>query len=71
MVSDEAVVQNSIIFAGVHIGKNCHIENCIIEKDVHIPDTIEIGLDNTRDRSHYHMTENGLRVIPKFFSDFV
>ncbi len=70
IVSDEAVVQNSIIFDGVHIGKNSQIENCIIEKDVVIPKKTVIGIDLQQDRERFELTEKGLRVIPKGFSQF-
>lgn len=69
-VQDEAVVQSSIIFDAVSIGKNCHIENCIIEKDVVIPKKTVIGIDLKQDRERFTVTENGLRVIPKGFSQF-
>ena len=70
IVSDEAVIQSSIVFDGVHIGKNCQIENCIIEKDVIIPDKTEIGANLARDRERFQLTDKGLRVIPKGFSNF-
>ena len=70
VVNDEAVVQGSILFDDVTIGNNCHIENCIIEKGVVVPDKTEIGLDKKRDATRFHITPNGLRVIPKFFTDF-
>lgn len=70
VVSDEAVVQNSIAFDGVHIGKNCQIENCIIEKDVIIPNKTVVGVDLKQDRERFELTDKGLRVIPKGFSQF-
>jgi glucose-1-phosphate adenylyltransferase len=70
VVNDEAVVQGSILFDNVRIGNNCHIENCIIEKGVVVPDKTEIGLDKKRDSARFYITPGGLRVIPKFFKDF-
>ena len=70
VVNDEAIVQGSILFDGVTIGNNCHIENCIIEKGVVIPDKTQIGIDKKQDESRFHITESGLRIIPKFYDGF-
>ena len=70
VVNDEAVVHSSIIFDDVIVGKNCRIDSCIIDKGVVIPDNTEIGVDSKLDKPQFHVTEKGLRVIGKFFSDF-
>ncbi|MEZ9067915.1 glucose-1-phosphate adenylyltransferase [Vibrio atlanticus] len=45
-VSNAAIVIDSILFEDVEIGKNCHIQNCIIDKNVKVPDGTQIGIDN-------------------------
>ena len=44
-----ASVRNSILFEGVDIGRNCRIEHAIIDKGVHIPDGVEIGVNRADD----------------------
>ena len=45
------------------IGKNCQIENCILDKNVRIPEDALIGYDLANDRRLYHVTESGIVVI--------
>ena len=62
-VDDDAFVEDSLLFDGVHIGKNARISKCIIDKHVTIPDGEEIGYDVERDKQRFHVTENGVVVI--------
>ena len=64
-VDDDAFVENSLLFDGVHIGKNVRINQCIIEKHVVIPDGEEIGYDLAKDMKRFQVTEKGIIVIPK------
>ncbi|MCZ8498440.1 hypothetical protein O9929_12105 [Vibrio lentus] len=44
-VSNAAIVIDSILFErDVEIGRNCHIQNCIIDKNVKVPDGTQIGI---------------------------
>src|SRR5262249_50554621 len=44
-VNSYAVVQNSILFDGVDVGRHSRIRRAIIDKDVHIPPHTTIGYD--------------------------
>ena len=65
-VNSWADVQDSIIFDGVRIGRNAKVRRAIIDKDVHVPQGMEIGYDPDEDRSRgFVVTESGVVVIGK------
>jgi glucose-1-phosphate adenylyltransferase len=65
-VNSYALVENSILFDGVDVGRHCRIRRTIIDKDVKIPPHSTIGYDLEHDRRRgFTMTENGVVVIAK------
>lgn len=66
-VDDESYVENSLLFEGVSVGKQCRLVNCIIDKDVVIPDHTEIGYDPETDKARFTVSEKGIVVVPKHF----
>ena len=65
-VNSYAYVEQSILFAGVDIGRRAKVRRAIIDKGVHIPAGIEIGYDPDVDRARgFNVTENGVTVIAK------
>jgi glucose-1-phosphate adenylyltransferase len=64
-VDEEAVVESSLLFEGVKIGKGCRLRQCIIDKNVQVPDGAYVGYDQNVDRQHFHVSEAGIVVIPK------
>jgi glucose-1-phosphate adenylyltransferase len=59
-------VEESVLFEGVKIGRHARLRRCIVDKDVEIPAGSEIGYDRNLDRRRgFHVSENGLTVIPK------
>jgi glucose-1-phosphate adenylyltransferase len=64
-VEERAEVSDSILFAGVHIGKGAIIRRAIIDKSVFIPDGAQVGVNLDDDRRRgFEVTENGVVVIP-------
>src|SRR5437588_3069395 len=49
-VNSYALVENSILFDGVDVGRHCRIRRAIIDKDVQIPPNTTIGYDLAHDR---------------------
>ena len=49
-VNSYALVENSILFDGVDVGRHCRIRRAIIDKDVKIPPHTTIGYDLDHDR---------------------
>jgi glucose-1-phosphate adenylyltransferase len=65
-VNSYAVVENSILFEGVDVGRYCHIRKAIIDKDVKIPPNTTVGHDLDHDRRRgFLVTEQGVVVIAK------
>jgi glucose-1-phosphate adenylyltransferase len=65
-VNSYAEVSDSILFAGVNVGRRAKIHRAIIDKGVCSPEGARIGLDPDEDRSNgYLVTESGVTVIAK------
>lgn len=61
-----AVVENSVLFDDVEVGRNCTVKNAIIDKNVKIPDGTSIGVNLDDDRTRgFTVTEKGVVVVPK------
>ncbi len=67
-VDDESMIQDSLLFDGVRVGKRVQLRNCIIDKEVEIPDGMEIGFDRAEDEKRFEVSPNGIVVIPKYFT---
>lgn len=65
-VNSYARVKNSILLPGVEIGRHAQVHNAIIDRDVIIPEGIEIGADPAADLARgFTVTESGLTVVPQ------
>ena len=64
-VNSFSEVQDSILFENVTIGRRCRIRRAIIDKNVEIPPGMTIGYDLEEDRRRFHVTPDGVVVIPK------
>ena len=65
-VNSWAQVEESILFDGVEIGRNCKIRRAIIDKRVRVPEGTQIGYDHDQDRAAgYTVTDSGIVVIGK------
>jgi glucose-1-phosphate adenylyltransferase len=65
-VNSYALVENSILFDGVDVGRHCRIRRAIVDKDVKIPQNTTIGYDLEHDRQRgFTVTEQGVVVIAK------
>ena len=65
-INSFAQVVDSIVFAGVDIGRRAKIRRAIIDKGVQIPEDVEIGYDHELDRARgFLVTESDVTVIAK------
>jgi glucose-1-phosphate adenylyltransferase len=53
------------LFENVVIGRHARIRRAIVDKDVEIPASTEIGYDIEADRRRWFVSESGIVVIPK------
>ena len=65
-VNSYAVVEDSILFEGVDVGRYCRVRRAIIDKDVRLPPYTVLGFDPEFDRRRgFTVTEGGVTVVPK------
>jgi glucose-1-phosphate adenylyltransferase len=65
-VNSYALVENSILFSTVDVGRHSRIRRSIIDKDVRIPPNTTIGYDLEHDRRRgFTITDQGVVVIAK------
>jgi len=62
-IDDEAMVEESILFHDVQVGRGAQLRRCIVDKRVKIPAGEQIGYDLARDRNRFHVSEEGIVVI--------
>jgi glucose-1-phosphate adenylyltransferase len=65
-VNSFTLVESSILFDGVDVGRHCRVRRAIVDKDVKIPANTTIGYDLEHDRQRgFLVTEGGVVVIAK------
>lgn len=64
-VEENAMIEDSILFEGVHVGAGAHLTRCIIDKHVEIPPGERIGGNVTVDAVRFTVSANGITVVPK------
>lgn len=64
-VDSYALVEDSVLFERVHIGKGAKVRRAIIDKDVHVPAGMIIGYDEAEDRRRFSVSDSGIVVISK------
>jgi glucose-1-phosphate adenylyltransferase len=65
-VNSYALVEDSILFDGVEVGRHARVRRAIIDKDVKVPAGFDIGWDRQADLDRgLTLTEDGLVVVAK------
>ena len=65
-INSYALVEDSILFDGVDVGRRARIRRAIIDKDVKVPAGFEIGWNRELDLARgLTITEEGLTVVAK------
>ncbi|MGC3952927.1 MAG: glucose-1-phosphate adenylyltransferase [Propionicimonas sp.] len=65
MVDKWARIEEAVIFSGCRIGRNAVVRRAILDKNVVVPDGVEIGVDPDHDRARGFFVESGITVISK------
>ncbi len=64
-VNSYALVEDSVIFEGVDVGRRAVVRHAIVDKHVRIPEGFQIGVDPEADRQRFHVSPEGIVVIGK------
>ena len=65
-VHNEAWVEQSVLLDGVVIGKGAKVRNAILDKNVVVPEGVQVGFDRAEDEARgFTVTESGLTVLAK------
>ncbi|PKV95864.1 glucose-1-phosphate adenylyltransferase [Amycolatopsis echigonensis] len=65
LVENGAVVQGSVLLDGARVGRGAVVRRAILDKNVVVPPGAHIGVDLSRDRGHYHVSDFGIVVLGK------
>jgi glucose-1-phosphate adenylyltransferase len=60
-----SLVEDSIVMHGAEVGRHAVVRRAIVDKDVHIGEHVQIGVDPEADRRRFHVSDGGIVVIPK------
>jgi glucose-1-phosphate adenylyltransferase len=67
-VNSYADVERSVLLDDTTIGRHCVIRNAIIDKNVHVPEGTEIGVNLDDDRARgFSVTDAGVVAVPKSY----
>jgi glucose-1-phosphate adenylyltransferase len=58
-----ATVEDSVVFDNCDIGRQAKVRRAILDKNVQVPEGVQIGYNLEEDRKRYHVTESGIVVI--------
>ena len=58
-------VEQCILLEGVQVGRYARLRRVIVDKDVEIPQGMQIGFDPEEDKKRFTVSEDGIVVIPK------
>jgi glucose-1-phosphate adenylyltransferase len=64
-INSYAHVEESILMDEVSIGRRARVRRAILDKGVQVPPDAEIGYDRDADRRRFHVSEDGIVVVPK------
>lgn len=65
-INSYSLVEDSILFENVNVGRHAKIKRTIIDKNVVIPDGTVIGYDHAEDRRRgFTVTDSGIVVVPR------
>jgi glucose-1-phosphate adenylyltransferase len=56
-------VTDTVILPGVDVGRHVTLRRCVIDKNVHIPEGMQIGVDPEEDRRRFHVSPGGIVLV--------
>ncbi len=62
-VSEDSIIEQSVILPQVTIGKNCRIKRAVIDRHCVIPDGLEIGVNPEQDAKYFRISKGGIVLV--------
>ena len=62
-VSSHTMIEDSVILPDVHIGEHVSLRKVVVDKRARVPDGLEVGYDQRKDKQRFHVTDNGVTLI--------
>jgi glucose-1-phosphate adenylyltransferase len=66
-VEKNAMVNESVVFAGVTVSEGARVRKAIIDKNVFVPPNIRIGFSREEDEARGFRVSDGITVVPKSY----
>ena len=64
-IHNGADIDRAVLFDNVEVGAGAVLRNCVVDKNVVIPDGMQIGVDPEADAERFHVSDGGIVIIPK------
>ena len=64
-VNSLALVEDSVLFDNVEVGRQATVRKAVIDKNVRVPPGAEIGVDLDRDRERFTISDEGVVFVAK------
>lgn len=62
-IEDYSKIDSSVILPDVTVGKKCRIYHAVIDKGCDIPDGMEIGINNEKDKERFYVSPTGVVLV--------
>ena len=62
-VSSHSMIEDSVILPDVHIGEHVRLRKVVVDKRARVPDGLEVGYDQRKDKQRFHVTDNGVTLV--------
>lgn len=62
-VHSYSLVEDSVVLPNVQIERNCVVKKCILDRDCHLPEGTQIGVNPEEDRKRFHVTDSGITLV--------
>ncbi|MGQ0286100.1 glucose-1-phosphate adenylyltransferase [Pasteurellaceae bacterium 22721_9_1] len=63
--NEGSIIDHSVVLPQVTVGKNVTLRRCIVDRNVTIPDGLQIGVDLELDKKRFRVSQNGIVLVTR------